>query len=1084
MIRFIFGRASSGKTTELLNEIKNEVFEGKRDVVLLVPEQTSFDYEKALLHTLGDGRFTSVPVLSFTRLVDEVGRKFGGISGKRVDDCKRTVLMGRAINACADRLTVFSKYASNANFIKNIVNTISELKRCGIDSVDMLSCANKINNSVLSHKLLDIDTISNTYEGIIKNTFIDPDDDMQYLAEQLSDYAYFAEKTVFVDSFKNFTGAQMKIIEQIIRQSDEAVFSFCYDENASGGVDLFSNVKNTVKSILQIAQKYEIDVKEPTILGESFYLSEELKMLERGFSVEEDVVYERETDKVTICAAQNMYDEAEFVANEIRRLVREKGYRYRDFVILARNDEQYRSAVEHMCRQYDIPCFTDKRYDVAYMPCAVFVSAALSAVMSFSSEDILRYLKTELCGVSFDEISALENYVYMWNIDRADWKNEWTMSPSGFEKFDDHDEKQLHSLNELRVRVINPLLKFKKDFCGTAENMSHAIWRLINECDVAEHLVALKKQVSEEDGTLFAQAYEAVLNVLDSLCDTLGEEPISPENYISYFNLALSGTQIGAIPQMLDEVVFGAADRIKPQKPRVVFVLGMNQGVFPAQVTSAGIIGMGERNRLLSAGLPITDYSLGFSVDEQYLVYTTLSSAAERVYVSYTETDSAGKPLKPSAVIDKILKIFPNANKTAYGAGTFSADRIETPAAAFTGLLRNLKNQPLLKTLGDIYLDMPEYKEKLHSITEHNSDKNKRLSPETSEKLFSKNMRLSATGIDTYFRCSFSYFCRYGLRAKVIKPAEIDVLQRGTIVHEVLEKLISKHGKQLSALGDEQIINETDIIVEEYLSRIKGIEQIRDNRFLHLVATIKKLTVDVVCHIRDDFAQNEFTPVKCELKIGGENADVEEALINTDKGSVRLQGAIDRVDRFGAYIRIVDYKTGSRKFNLSDVLYGLNMQMLIYLYAVMHSEKFKDCIPAGVLYLETSKHIGDENNFVMNGLISNNFDVHSAMERENEGKYVPRLRTKKDGTFYKSKEFISEDEFNEIFSHIEKMLKQMNRALLCGEISVNPTDGREKDACKYCDYASVCGIENRLHKKVPALSNESVIEMMGGEANV
>ena len=1084
MLRFIFGRASSGKTTELLNEIKNEVYNGSKDIMLLVPEQTSFDYEKALLHSLGDGRFTGVPVLSFTRLVDEVGRNVGGISGRRVDDCKRTILMSRAIGACCDRLSVFSKYASNVAFVKNIVDTISELKRCGIESEDIVSCAQKANNSILAHKLLDIDTISSTYEGIIKNTFKDPDDDMQYLASQLSEYAYFSGKTVFIDSFKNFTGAQMKILEQIIRQSDETVFSFCYDENASDGIDLFSNVKNTVNSIIKIAQKYEIDIAKPTVLDNSFYQCEELKILERGFSIDDTVVYEKETDKITVCTAQTVYDEAEFAANEIRRLVRENKYRYRDFVILARNDEQYRSSVEHMCRQYDIPCFMDKRYDVAYMPCSVFVSAAMTAAISFSSEEILRYLKTELCGVSFDEINALENYVYMWNIDRADWKNEWTMSPSGFDKFDESDAKQLRVLNELRLRIMNPLLKFKKDFVGTAENMSRAIWTLMQDCAVIESLSALKKQVPKEDGALFAEAYQAVLNILDNLCDTLGEEPISPENYISYFNLALSGTQIGAIPQMLDEVVFGAADRIKPQKPKVVFVLGMNQGVFPSQVTSSGIIGMGERNRLLSMGLPITDYSLGFSVDEQYLIYTTLSSAAERVYVSYAETDSAGNPSKPSTVIDRIFRIFPHANKIAYGAQSFSPYRIETPASAFTGLLRNIKNESLLNTLGGIYREMPEYKEKLAVITDRNSGKNKHLSVEISEILFSKNMRLSATGIDTYFRCSFSYFCRYGLRAKVVKPAEIDVLQRGTIVHEVLEKLISKYGKLLSDLSDEQILNETDIIVEDYLSRIKGIEQIRDNRFLHLVATIKKLTVEVVCHIRDDFAQNEFTPVKCELKIGGENADIEEAVINTEKGSVRLSGAIDRVDRFGPYIRIVDYKTGSRKFNLSDVLYGLNMQMLIYLYAVMRSDKFKECLPAGVLYLETSKHIGDESHFVMNGLLTNNLDVHSAMDSENEGKYVPRLRTKKDGTFYKSKDFISEDTFPEIFSHIEKMLKQMNTALLCGEIPVNPTDGREKDACKYCDYASVCGIENRLHTKVPALDNEAVVQMMGGKDDV
>ncbi len=1084
VLKFIFGRAGSGKTTEVLNRIKNEVENGNSNLVLLVPEQTSFDYEKALLHILGDGRFTSVPVLSFTRLVDEVNRAAGGLGGTRIDDAKRTVIMSRALSATKESLSVFGKYTESVPFVRNIINTVSELKRCGINSEDIVRCRAQLGEGMLSHKLHDIDIIANVYDGMIKNTYIDPDDDMAYLAKTLSSFAYFSGKTVFVDSYKNFTGAQLRVLEQIIRQADDTVFSFCYDSAAADGMGLFANVSKTLKTIVRTAKNHNVEVDKPCVLESSFFESEELAFLERALIAENGEVYEKETKNITLCAAATLYDETDFVAREIRRIVREEGYRYRDFAIIARHDERYSAAVEHACRKYSVPCFTDKRHTIAHMPVSVFVESALSAASAFVSEDIFKYLKTELCDITFQEINMLENYVYMWNIDRADWKTEWTMSPSGFDKFDDDDAAILLKLNELRVRVVEPLLTLRRGLSGSAADICEAIWKHMDSLMLGTKLKALAKELPALDGSLLPQAYDAVIGILDSLHSALGDGECTVAEFITYFRLATENTEIGAIPQMVDEVVFGAADRIKPHEPKIVFVLGANQGEFPAQSAPNGIIGGSDRSRLLDFGLPLTDYSLGFAIDEQYLVYTTLCCPSQRLYVSYTKTDAAGKEAKPSTIVSEILKIFPTAQVLRADRESFDPQSIETPAAAFTGLLRNHDNKPLWNALYSVFADMPFYASRLNALSNSENAQSRCLSPDVSQKLFGKNMRLSATGIDTYFRCSFSYFCRYGLRAKVLKPAEIDVLQRGTIVHEVLETLIKKYGKDFRTVRDDEIKEQTDIIVEEYLARIKGIEHIRDNRFMHLVTTIKKLTVEVACHMRDDFAQSRFEPVSCELKIGGENADIEEAVIETDKGTVRIQGAIDRVDAFGAYIRVVDYKTGSRKFNLSDVLYGLNMQMLIYLYAVMQSERFKDSVPAGVLYLETGKKVGEENNFVMNGLLPSNMDLHNAMDCENNGKFVPRLRVKKDGTFYKSKDFVDEQAFPVIFAHIEKMLKSMNEALLSGNIAVNPTDEREKDACKYCDYASVCGIENRAHRKVPAMDNEIITAEMEGKQNV
>ncbi len=1075
MLTFIFGRSMCGKTETVFRRIKQDT-ENDRNALLIVPEQSTFDCERKLLHILGDGGFTSVPVLSFTRLCDEVGRLCGGVCAKRLSDCDRLIFMSRAVASVRDRLNFFGKYTDNINFIESLLSTVDEFKRSRISGQEVRSFADRVGGS-LAAKLNDTALLMDTFDGLLGNKYVDPCDDLAHLERQLSEYAYFAEKTVYVDSFKNFTGAQLKILEHVISQADDIVFSFCYDDKLSDDTEIFKNVGDTVKKLTEIAKKHGVAIAQPIILTDNYFTSSELAMLERGLSVDKGLVYEGRAAGVTICAADNIYSEAEFAAREIRRLVREEGYRYRDFVIMARHDEGYRAAVEHMCRRYEVPCFTDKRYSISFLPLSVLLQSAMQAVRGFSSENIFKYLKTELAGLNTDEISLLENYVYIWRINGKKWFEAWDMSPSGLDKFDDADKLLLTRINELRNRAIEPLADFKNAFCGGPQQMAEAVWRLMEKLCVADRLPKLSKELDPDEAELVRQGYNAVIDILDSLSGTL-DDSVSAKEFCEYFSIALNGTAVGAIPQTLDEVTFGAADRIKPREPKVCFMLGINQGVFPSYAASGGIIASRERAALLRIGMPIADYTLGFSIDEEYLLYTCATCAKDRVYFCYVNSGEN----EPSAIIDTVKKILPNCNKIDFSEIP-SSNLIETAATAFSVMVGD-RDSSLFDGLNDYFKNVSPYDRRIAAI-ESDEDEKISLSPQTGKQIFGNDMYLSATGIDTYFKCAFSYFCRFGLGARVLKPAEIDSLHRGTIVHYALEKIVAGAGEALALMTDREIVAAVNDAVDEFLNNIQGIEHINDNRFTYVVSVIKSLTADVVKHIRDDFRQNGFKPVKCELKISGPDADIDGAVIKTDKGSIKLRGAIDRVDSFDAYIRVVDYKTGMRKFRLPDVLYGLNMQMLLYLYAVLKSEEFAEYKPAGVLYLETRKTPDSDSNFRMNGIMLEDETVHDAMDAKNEGRFVSKLRKKKDGSFYKSNDFIKAEHFDLIFSHIEGLLRDMNDKLLDGKIPVNPTDGLDNDACKYCDFSAICGIENRAHRKVPKIDTDSMWQQfLGGDGNV
>ncbi len=1077
MIRFIFGRASSGKTESIFSRIKAETDNGNQNQILIVPEQSTFDCERKLLHVLGDGKFTSVPVLSFTRLFDEVSRLSGGVSVRRITDCERVILMSHAVGEVADRLSFFGKYANNIRFIENALVAVDEFKRCGIDSDALRLWSDKIGGS-LSRKLMDLALINDTYESLIENRYSDPSDNLLVLNKKLSEYAFFAEKTVYIDSFKNFTGAQMNIIERIISQADEVVFSFCFDSALAGDGELFSNVGATIRAIKAAAEKYGIEVAKPEILSDSFYKSEAMAALERGLSVNPSELYEEKTGDINLMCAPDKYSEVELACREIRRLVREEGYRYRDFLLLSRNAEDYKTAVEYMSRRYEIPCYIDSRSEIINMPLPIYLLSLLRAAEKFATEDIFRYLKTDLAGLNELEIATLENYVYIWKINGKKWCDEWIMSPSGLDRFDEKDEKALEEINALRARAIEPILKLRYGFGKTARELGEALWKAV-ESGVSDRLKETCLSMPADDAEKNRQSFSATASILDSIVSAFGDRVISPRDFYDYFSLALSLTTVGTIPQMIDEVSFGSADRVMPREPKITFILGVNQGVFPSSCEASGIIGGSERLTLLRAGMPITDYTLGFSVDEEYLIYKSTCCASDRVYLSYSVSDDG----KPSGIIERIQKILPKCKKIDYKELS-AADMIETYETAFKALMSGGKEYAALDTF---FAENPKYSGRLLSARSITTVGKEKLSEKLGEQVFGKDMTLSATGIDTYFRCPLSYFCKYGLGIKAVNPAEIDSLHRGTIVHDALEKIVLENGKAMATLSDEEIEKQVANAVEEYLKGIKGIEEIADKRFMYAIEAIIVLTADVAKHIRDDFAQNDFEPIKSELKIGGDKPDIKSTVINIAGGKIKLEGSIDRVDRFGAYIRIVDYKTGSKKFKLPDVLYGLNMQMLLYLYAVMNSKEYKKYSPAGILYLETKRDPDEDKNFVMNGIIARDEKIHSAMDSANEGVFVPRLRRKNDGDFYKSNSFIDPKYFGEIFDYMEGLLKQMNQNLRNGKIPVKPTDGQDKqaDACKYCDYASVCGIEDTPHRKVKKLDVDAVIEAMnGGEIDV
>ncbi len=1071
MLQFILGRASSGKTYTVTQKIAECIARGEHPM-LLVPEQFSFESEKNILDAVGDGAAQKVSVISFTRLCDEIERIVGGVCGESITDADRIILMSRAIKLCCDDLVRFKKYANSTSFARLMIDTIGEFKINFVTAKDLRDAASNTLDEQLKLKLLDTAIIYENYDAIIAEKFIDNTDRLTKLYYALNNLNFFKGKTVFIDSFKGFSGQQYKILERIISEADNVVVTLVDNPEDTGELGLFANIKKVKNRIAGIAKRFSVNIAEDIVLKHKNYNNAELAALE-DFIATGKTNFENNCDNIVICRADSIYSEADFVARNIRKIVRERGARYNDFVIIARDTAPYEDALQVACKKNNVGCFIDQRIPLITLPCANTVLAAMDIARSFCTENILRFYKSGIDILTLDEITSLENYTYLWNIDGAVWESNWTMDPDGFSASGELSEfklERLKQLNSLRTKAIEPLLDFKKECFGTAKKMATALVKLLEAVNADKCFKNLLKQYDNSYySDAIKQSWDSVMRLLNSLVLCFGETQISKTEFYDALRTALSLETVGVIPQMIDEAVFGAADRIRPSRPKYAFIMGANQGVFPRKIESSGLFVNSEREKLISMGIDIPDNTFSAAIDEECLLYSNLCCASNGVFISYASTIDGSTAAEVSAFVTDIKEKF---NITVYEepSGLDFANLPETYEDALSWLcidsIDDNDKKTLLKSLeGSHYFERADVVLKGKNRVEHT------ISRDTACQLFGERLTMSPSKFDSFNRCRFMYFCRYGLRAERLQVAEFNAMQRGTVVHYVLQRVIEDYGKSVSEFDGLQIYDLVDQYIKEYLDLVAGYNDIETPYLKYLISTIKRTLRYVVERLVQEFAQSDFEPVKCELRIGYDG-DLPEIKIPIDGGgTLELIGVVDRLDRWNGYIRIIDYKTGHRDFKLPDILFGQNMQMLVYLYAVARSEEFGGK-SAGILYMPASRDKSDSKSARrMNGLLPADEAVITAMDKENKGEFVPKFSEKSP-----SDSFIKQEDFDKIFDFIEQKLKNTGSAIYSGNIDADPVDGLDSGACKYCEYQGICRLADQPHKQVPKMTNSQVLE--------
>ena len=1078
MLQFVLGRAGSGKTEYMRRMLADKALSGDSRCIMLVPEQYSFETEKAMLRLAGARQANTIGIYSFTRLAETVFRREGGAAGRRLSDGGRRILMSCAIAACQDSLEVYRSAAQSGRTTDMMLTAVNEMKMCGIEPLQLLETAGRLKGRGLGQKVRELGLIFETYEALVAASYLDARDDLTRLAQALEESRFFAGCTVAVDSFEGFTVQEMKVLGQILRRAETVTVSLCTD-GLGDDAGLFALVDRTHARLRRLAEEQGVGMLPPVVLtGAPRFHNESLKLLEAGLFSGGEGLSAEDSQGVALFQAKDVYQESEFVAATVRRLVEERHWRYRDISIICRDPSRYYGSLDVALKKRDIPCFMSQPMRVDAEPVTRFALGAFRCVQSgLATDSLLELLKTGVSGFTAEEISDLENYAFLWKVTGSGWRQEFVRHPQGFgREFTEADREFLAYVNGLRQRLITPLQQFAaatRD--ATGEEISQAVYTLLTAYGLEETLPAYCRELERagEEGLAARQVrvWELLMELLDQMHSILGDRKISRERYFQLLREVLAAEDVSEIPQTIDQVLFGTAEQVRQSSPKAAFLIGVAQGEFPLAPHSSGVFSDAERRALLELNLPLGDPLEQKAIEERYLAYSVACAPSEALYISWPASIS-GEDREPSELVAEVRALFPALAPLENLPEEYFANSLE---AAFSYMAPRLQDKsPQAQALRLLFAGDAYYEGRIAALERAAGQGAVGMeSPELAQKIYGEKPFVSPTQIETFHSCAFKYFCRYGINARERRPAEVDVMQYGTLMHYLFEQVFQCPKEQREAWTQQELEQIVQGHIGDYARDSLGGMELLSGRQKYRLGRMAQSACKLIRHVEKELSQSRFAPEHFELGLGSGGYPPLQVELGNGR-TVTVGGTIDRVDVYHSpsgqdYVRVIDYKTGRKIFKLADVLYGLNMQMLVYLAALVEQG---GQAPAGILYMpaaepSVSAGRGEEDAAVqeradkllrMNGVVLADTEIIEAMEAGAKGKFIPAALNK-DGSLRKSPSPpLTKEQMALVLAYSKKLIAAMGRELLRGAAEARPNLNRH-NACRLCPYGAVCGSE-------------------------
>lgn len=1054
-------------------------------------------------------------VVTFNRMAYRVMNELKRANINSISSCGKSMLIYDILLNEKKNLKFIGK--SNEN-VEMIGTQITEFKKHGITVENLKEAINVSNDKYLTSKMQDMLQIYEKYQNQINEQFIDENDTLTILANLLEKSTEFKNCEIYIDEFVGFTKQEFAILRSLLKNNNDIYLTVCTDEieqSISPDTDIFYTNKQTLDKILNLAKQENIKIEEPVKLETKYrFKNEELQHLEENIYKVPYQKYKGNVQNIQLFLAKNGYSEIEKLATEIVKLVRDNNYRYNEIAVITKNLEEYSNLCKAIFAKYNIPVFIDEKKDLSQNLLVRYILGVLNIfAKNWSYEAVFEYIKTGFLNIDDSDINLLENYCIKWGINRSKWyKGEWIF----YDETDELKEKLLH----IREIVINPLLELKKKLIGQSnvKNITEKIFEFLIENKIDKKLEIKMQELIDLGEIDKAKEYETswkvISDVLDELVLILGDKNVSFDNYASILKVGLGNSSLGKIPASQDQVIVGDVDRSRSHKVKAVFIIGVNDGVFPSIHKTEGFFNDVDREKLKNIGAELAKGTIEKLYDDNFNIYKAFSTAEEKIFLSYSSANIEGKSLRASMIINRIKKIFSNLEETSDVIE--SKKEIVTKATSYEDLLDEISefrdegkcNENLLE-LYNYYKNSEEWKNKLENSMTALSYTNEpeKMSEKSIDRLYGDTLKTSISKLEQYKSCPFSYYLKYGLQLSEKNELKIEAVDTGTFMHDVIDEffdIIEQKGINVKQITDEEIKQIVDEIVEQKLQLKQNYIFTSIPKYRVLAVRLKKVILKSMRYIVDSLKYSKFEVLAHELefKNGKEYEPIVFELDNNKK--IEITGKIDRIDiaktSDGNYIRIIDYKSSIKDINLNEVVAGLQLQLLTYLDAVCD---INDFLPAGVLYfnlidqsVKANSRISDEQieaeikkQFKMKGLILADVEVAKMMDTnlESGSSNIIPAYVDKEGNLSSKSNAVTRKQFESLQKYTKKIIKQISREILSGNIDIKPYYKVKggKTPCDYCSYKTICNFNSGICKNsyyyIGNINKEAILEEISKE---
>lgn len=1132
-LRFCLGGSGSGKSTFIYKEmIQRSMEHENEDFLILVPDQFTMQTQKELCEMHPNGGIMNIDVLSFSRLAHRIFDEVYVEEKTVLDDTGKNLIIRSVAAKKEKELTIIGSQLKKIGYVHEVKSMISEFMQYNIGIPEL----NKIiaygeGHGQLPHKLKDLAIIYEGFLDYVKETYVTTEESLDILRSVLHKSELMKRSTVVLDGFTGFTPVQNKLLQEMMSLCKEMVVILDLDprENpymVDGEHKLFYLTKKTIASLTRLAEEAFVERLEDTIIKEPvvwrYKTNECLSHLEHNLFRYPVVSYEKEAANIRILGARNPKEEVQRVCLTIKQLLREQGYCYRDVAVITGSLEQYASLMEEECRRYDIPYFLDQNLGLMFHPMIHFILGALEVIrFDFSYDSVFHFLRCGLCNLTMEQIDQLENYVRSLGIrGKAAYEDPFVRRPLSVN--DEEVTTILEQLNETRKTMLcslQPLFYLQKVKKGT--DFIDAVYEFCVRNQLQEKLEQFADEFEEQNELArakeYRQVYRVVMDLLHQMHELLGMQETDLKEFVEILTAGFSELKVSTIPPNIDQIVIGDMERTRLKKIKALFFLGVNDGSIPKTGGKGGLISDLDREFLVGCGYEMAPTRRAQMFTQRLYLYMNMTKPTDKLYLSYSQVDNAGKTIRPSYLIDDVRTLFSKVSVEVFDPADLE-NCVETRQDGYDDLANLLEiyaaggmdNMDGRKKAFYDFIRLYEKDDTVMKMVEaaffeyHPSI----LSQKTAQAIYSEELRNSVSRLEQYAGCAYAHFVKYGLKLLQDEEFTFESVDMGTIFHDMLARFcafLEKRGETLLTFSREIMEQFTKETLEEVAVQYGGNVLYSSARNAYMIKRMERILNRTFLTLQYQLKKGSFLPAAFEVPF----EIVKELPVHGQKG-MRIIGRIDRIDKVekdgNTYLKIMDYKSGNNKFDPVSLYYGTQMQLAVYLHAAVLLEKKEkerkgetgEVIPAAILYyrmndpfVKRSQESMSEEQIEaerrealrMDGLVNEEEDCISLLDHSFElhSDVIPVDRQKKGG-YTKASKIASVQEFETISAYVEQKMAGIGEEILQGKMSIQPYEYGERNACAYCQFASMCKFDEKIpgysRRHFDAMSTEEAMDKM------